>query len=287
MSLLSPQLIAFMAVCDKKTVHAAAESLFLTQTAVTQRVRGLERSLKTTLFTRSRRGMLLTPEGEALLRYCQASRVLEGETLASISGAAIDSEVELSITAATSIMRARVMPSCLAVMQEFPNLLLHFYIDDSNQRAASLRKGEHDFAIITSEQLTAEMRYKSLQAEEYVLVAASHWRGRRLKDILMTERIVDFAVDDQFSFNYLKHYDLYESANPRRYFVNSTEHLAYLVTQGVGYSTLPKQFAQPFLDRGEMMVLNRNRSYLAETLLAWYDRPEPPAYFTAIINGLV
>ena len=50
MSLLSPQLQAFLAVANCKTVHGAAANIHLTQTAVTQRIRSLERLLKTTLF---------------------------------------------------------------------------------------------------------------------------------------------------------------------------------------------------------------------------------------------
>lgn len=42
--------------------------------------------MKTTLFIRTRREMQLTTEGVALLRYCQASRELEGETLAKFKG---------------------------------------------------------------------------------------------------------------------------------------------------------------------------------------------------------
>jgi LysR family transcriptional regulator (chromosome initiation inhibitor) len=53
MSLLGPNLDAFMAVVAHKTVHAAAEGLCITQTAATQRIRNLEQRLKTTLFVRS------------------------------------------------------------------------------------------------------------------------------------------------------------------------------------------------------------------------------------------
>ena len=67
MSLLSPTLEAFWAVVRKGTVQDASHILGITQTGVTQRIRSLEKQLKTTLFTRSRKGMKLTAEGEALL----------------------------------------------------------------------------------------------------------------------------------------------------------------------------------------------------------------------------
>ena len=126
MSLLSPPLHAFMAIAKHKTVHAAAEKIHITQTAVTQRIRTLERQLKTTLFIRTRRGMQLTQEGESLLRYCHAATELEGETLAMIQGAGIQTDIEITICAPSSMMRSRVISSCLPVLQAFPHLLIKF-----------------------------------------------------------------------------------------------------------------------------------------------------------------
>ena len=40
--LLDPQLLAFMAIIRNGSVHSAAEELFLTQTAITHRLRQLE-----------------------------------------------------------------------------------------------------------------------------------------------------------------------------------------------------------------------------------------------------
>jgi DNA-binding transcriptional LysR family regulator len=54
---------AFLATVELGTVHAAAEKMGLTQTAVTQRIKALEADLGLTLFLRSRRGMALTEDG--------------------------------------------------------------------------------------------------------------------------------------------------------------------------------------------------------------------------------
>jgi bifunctional ADP-heptose synthase (sugar kinase/adenylyltransferase) len=77
--------------------------------SVTQRIRSLESSLSTTLFTRSRKGMMLTHEGQALLRYCQASKELEGEALAQITGAGSQATVRICVTGPSSIMRSRML----------------------------------------------------------------------------------------------------------------------------------------------------------------------------------
>ena len=242
MSLLSPQLLAFIAIVKRKTVHAAADDIHLTQTAVTQRIRALEAQLKTTLFIRTRRGMQLTSEGEALYRYCQAAKSLEGEALAAIQSSGIEAEISLSVSAGTSIMQSRIIPSCLSVIKKFPNLLMNFQVDDVECRQQALRSGKSDLVVIREQDLAPEMQSKNLKPEEYVLVCSHKWKGRRLKDIVQQERIIDFDASDQVTFDYLKQYDLFDLAQHGRYFVNRTESLALMVSNGIGYTTLAKEF---------------------------------------------
>src|ERR1700733_12443264 len=131
MRLLDPQLEAFLAVVKNKTVHGAADDIHLTQTGITQRIRTLEKRLSTSLFVRSRRGMVLTKEGEALLRYCQQVEQLEGEALSSIAGTGTEKIVSISITGPTTIMHSRITPPCINVAKKFPRLLLKFDINDN------------------------------------------------------------------------------------------------------------------------------------------------------------
>jgi DNA-binding transcriptional LysR family regulator len=286
MSLLSPQLEAFVAIAKHKTVHAAAHAIQLTQTAVTQRIRGLEAKLSTTLFIRSRRGMLLTPEGTALLRYCHAAQELEGEALAKIQGAAVAAEIQVTITGSTSIMQSRIIPECLTVMKKFPNLLMRFAITDIENRHLALRSGDCDFAIIHPEHVAQEMEFKVLEPEKYILVCSANWKNRKLTEIIQTERIIDFNPSDQMTFNYLKQFDLFDLAQHGRHFVNRTESLTAMVIAGMGYTTLPKQFAQPYVEKEQLYILNSGKIYKHPFVLAWYSRPEPAAYFSALIDAI-
>jgi LysR family transcriptional regulator (chromosome initiation inhibitor) len=286
MNLLSPQLAAFVAVAKCKTVHGAAYEIHLTQTAVTQRIRSLERALRTTLFIRSRRGMLLTQEGEALLHYCQAASVLEGEALAKIQGLGEYNEIELTISAPTSIMQARIMPNCVAVIKQFPQVLMRFQVNDVENRHQALRLGQCDFAVVQKEHLAQEMAYKQLMPEQYVLVCSPKWQDRKLTDIISQERIIDFDPSDQLTLNYLKFYGLFDLAKQSRYFVNRTESLAQLVAQGVGYTTLAKEFARPYVEQGLLYLLNDHKTYELTSLLAWYKRHAAPKYFNAIIDAI-
>ena len=286
MSLLSPQLEAFIAVAKYKSVHRAAESIYLTQTAVTQRIRSLEHSLQTTLFIRTRRGMLLTPEGEGLLRYCHAAKELEGKALAQIQGTGIQAEVKITITAPTSIMRSRVIINCLPIIKKFPHLLIHFDVNDIENRHSGLRSGQNDLAIVQEKDLAQEMSHKKLKPEQYVLVCSSQWKGRKLAEIIKSERIIDFDPTDQITYDYLKQYQLSENVQHGRYFVNRTEDLALLVCEGIGYTTLTKELARSYIEDNKLIVLNNGKTLDISLFLAWYDRLEPPKYFSAIIDAI-
>ena len=141
MSLLDPRLQAFVSIVRNQTVHGAAKELKLTQTGVTQRIRALESQLRVTLFTRSRRGMMLTQEGEALNRYCLGASDLEGFTLNQILGAGKTSAIRVTISGPTSIMTSRIIPSCSHLYKKFPHLYLNFEMNDSETRTIQLRQG--------------------------------------------------------------------------------------------------------------------------------------------------
>lgn len=285
MRLLDPQLEAFLAVVKHKTVHGAAAGLHLTQTGITQRIRTLEKRLSTSLFIRSRRGMLLTKEGEALLRYCQHVEQLEGEALSAIAGTGIEKSVSISITGPSTIMHTRVIPRCIHVARKYPRLLLEFDINDNHTRVNSLRRGDSQLAIIEQDHLTDEMESKILQPELYVLVASPKWKGRRLQDVIQNERIIDFDKHDQATFNYLKHYDLFADANKERHYANRTSSLPIMIAGELGYGVLPLEFAKPYIANKQLIVLNAGKTYPYALVLAWFSRHQQPGYFSDLIKA--
>jgi DNA-binding transcriptional LysR family regulator len=73
--LLLNQITAFIETARRQSVSRAAEALFISQPALTARLKGLEKDLGAQLFVRTPRGMRLTDAGNAFLPY--AARALE------------------------------------------------------------------------------------------------------------------------------------------------------------------------------------------------------------------
>lgn len=71
MALIDDKLETFVAVCDTRSFTKAAETLSLTQPAVSQHIKRLEEELNTTLFLRKKGELLLSDEGEIVLTYAK------------------------------------------------------------------------------------------------------------------------------------------------------------------------------------------------------------------------
>jgi len=284
MSLLDPRLNAFFTIAKIGTVQGSAKELGITQTGVTQRIRSLEQMLSVTLFIRSRSGMKLTSEGEALFRYCQGATDLEGQTLSAIKGQAHQTNVALVVAGPTSIMTSRIVPACGPLYDKFPFLYLSFRLDDNENRVELLKKGIVQFAVLSPEEVTNEMDSKVLKPEKYVLVCSTKWKNRKLSNILEKERIIDFYETDQTTFRYLKKFGLFESAKKTRLFSNTNETITHLFVEGVGYGTLTLETAHPLIESGKLIVLNQQKVLEDSQALAWYPRPEMPEYFSEIVR---
>jgi DNA-binding transcriptional LysR family regulator len=69
--MLLSQVEAFLTVAERRSVSAAAQVLYVTQPALTTRIKNLERELGVELFVRTPRGMRLSAEGRAFRPHAQ------------------------------------------------------------------------------------------------------------------------------------------------------------------------------------------------------------------------
>lgn len=283
MSLLHPNLIAFMAVVERKTVQDAAKKIGLTQTGVTQRIRALEKELQTTLFIRSRTGMKLTIEGESLQRYCQSAVELEGQLVFEST----QKEINLTISGPSSLMRSRVIPNVSLLLKKYPFLRLQFDLMDLQPAIHKLKSGTSQIVLVKGENVALEMDSKSIKAERYILVGPYEWKKRALKDILQKENIIDFDQNDTYTFEFLEKYGLKDQIQSSRHYVNNTDALASMIASGAGFSVLAQELATDLINRKILADLMPGKFLdLSDLYVAWYPRPEMPAYFKDILQVL-
>jgi len=284
MMIAHTQLPTFVAVAELLNLSAAAKKLGITQTGATQRIKSLEQSLGTTLFTRSRSGMRLTEEGRLLLRYCTEVSSLEGQFLSGLKGGGHTREVELCIVGPMSLLAGRVAPRCGDIARRWPNLNLRFVIDSNVNRLNQLKRGTCDLAFVFPHEVGLELDSKRIRPVEYLLVATSQWKNRSLKEILATEKLLAYHHGDTTGIDYLRTFDLLEHFKRSRFCVSENITLIRLLELGLGFGVLPKEIAEPLVEENRLASLNQGRSHKIPFALAWYPRREMPDYFREIVQ---
>lgn len=97
--MFSPRLKTLLMVAEKQNFTQAAQALSLTQPAVSHHIASLEEELGAKLFQRGKNRLLVTPEGEIVLKYARRVRALYEKMQVELSDEARDmTRVRIGIT---------------------------------------------------------------------------------------------------------------------------------------------------------------------------------------------
>ena len=137
----------FLAVVRTGGVRRAANSLNLTQPAVTARIRALEDSLHGALFERTGGGMTLTRMGERLLVHAEAfERLQERIETDVIDPDALERHLRIGVS--ETIAQCWLPDLIARLHRRFPRLEIEFNVDISLDLRDSLLRREIDLAIL-------------------------------------------------------------------------------------------------------------------------------------------
>ena len=137
----------FYHVANTLSFSEASKQLFISQSAVSQSIKVLEKKLNQTLFLRSTKRVQLTPEGEILLKHIEPAMNLiksgENQLLEanSLNGG------QLRIGASDTICRYYLIPFLKQFHRTYPNIHIKVTNQTSIECAKLLENGQVDFCI--------------------------------------------------------------------------------------------------------------------------------------------
>ena len=140
----------FYHVASTLSFSEASKQLFISQSAVSQSIKVLEKKLNQTLFIRSTKKVQLTPEGEILLKHVEPAMNLirQGENQLldsnSLNGG------QLRIGASDTICRYYLIHYLQKFHQEFPDVRIKVTNSTSIGCAELLEKGQVDLIVCNS-----------------------------------------------------------------------------------------------------------------------------------------
>ncbi len=153
----------FYYVAKYKSFTRAASILLSNQPNITRTIKHLEEELGCTLFERSNRGVLLTPEGEKLYAHIRIAfeHIQAGEEELS-SDKSLQSGI-VSIGVSETALRCLLLPILKQFHTLYPGIRIRISNHSTPQALTALKNGLVDLAVVTSPmELPSSLEKKSL-----------------------------------------------------------------------------------------------------------------------------
>ncbi len=138
----------FYYVATTLSFSEASKHLFISQSAVSQSIKVLEKKLAQTLFVRSTKKVQLTPEGELLFRHIEPAMNLIKQGENQLLEANTLNGGQLRIGASDTIFRYYLVPYLSRFHKEYPHVHIKVTNQTSIQCAGLLEQGQVDFVVI-------------------------------------------------------------------------------------------------------------------------------------------
>jgi LysR family transcriptional regulator (chromosome initiation inhibitor) len=255
-----PLLEALAAVVREGTFEAAARSLNITQSAVSQRIRLLEERTGAILIARGR-PCVATEYGQQLYRHVEQVQLLEHGVRKNLSS------IENPSSGAPAVVRIAVNSDSLATW--FPEVIkragselnLHFDViqDDQEHTAERLRSGEALAAVTAEAEPLHGCRRVPLGALEYSAIATPNFVAANFRDGITLETVskathLAFDRKDLLQQQWLLT-AFGQSAPLVGHMVPSVSGYRACCLNGAGWGLNPRFAVEPYLEDGSLIEL--------------------------------
>ena len=176
----------FLTVCRTGSLTRAAAELHVTQPAVSQHIRQLERHYGCRLFTKTGRGVAPTAAGELLRRELGAMEGDEGRLRAEIEALEGEKDARPPLRlGCTRTVGDFVAPRILADhLRRHPGERLRMRVGNTAELVGLLDGGEIDLALVEGSFDRASFESETFSREPFVAVAAAGARPASVTDLL-------------------------------------------------------------------------------------------------------
>jgi LysR family transcriptional regulator (chromosome initiation inhibitor) len=251
-SLDAQQLAAFAAVVELGAFDAAAARLHVTPSAISQRVKALEKRVGQVLVVREK-PCRATAAGIPLLRMAAQTAMLEAEALAETGGGGPEEQTRVAVAVNADSMGTWFT----SVLGRLPGVLFDIRIEDQDHSARLLREGAVMGAVTTERTPVSGCRVQSLGVMRYVPVASGAYAQRYLSNGFTADAAgrapsLAWNREDALQDRLLRKVFRRVLARPVHY-VPTAEGFAAAVRAGLGWGMFPQQLVSDELAAGSLI----------------------------------
>ena len=242
------------AVVTMGSLEAAASSLHITPSAVSQRLKTLETRVGRVLLVRSRPARA-TAAGQVLLRLARQVAALEHDALVAL-GVSAPGPVEVPLAVNADSLATWFLPALAPLAAD---VAFDLHRDDQDYTAGLLESGAVTAAVTSQARPVAGCSVRPLGAMRYLATAAPAFVATWFADgvtpaALEWAPVVDFDRRDDLQTRYLMAVGS-DAALPPRHHVPASHDFATAVLLGMGWALLPEQQASAAIADGRLVAL--------------------------------
>lgn len=224
-------------LAEEMNMRKAAERLFVSQPALSQRLQSIEKSWGTKIFLRSKRGLTITPPGEKILSYVREV-VLKEETVRE-ELEALDSEVHGTLKlAVASIIGQYWLPKVLKqYVKAYPHVKISLITGWSSEILRHLYEEQGHIGIIRGTPDWKGGKLHLLSDELYLVDTEIN----DMNEIKHTQKpYIQFRSDSTYYQEIQDWWHREFKMTPKRTIVvDQIETCKQMVMNGIGYAILP------------------------------------------------
>ncbi len=190
--MLDFRIVSFLEVCEYMNFTKAAESLNITQPAISTHIKYLEEYYNCKLFYRNKRNLCLTDQGK-ILKTALTSMSNDEDRLMSLVSSKNTKKEKISLGFTRSIGEYIILDKLIALIKEKASCNFHIFYENTDEILKDLDGGKIDFAIIEGFVTAKDYFIKTYKTDRVVCIAHKDHKFkkpvRKLTDLL-DERVI-------------------------------------------------------------------------------------------------
>ncbi len=227
-----------VALAEEKNMRKAAERLFVSQPALSQRLQTIEKDWGTKIFIRSHKGLTLTPAGELIVQL--AKEVLEKEELVREQVENMQNNVYGTLKiACASIVGQNWLPKVLKkYVEKFPQAKISLITGWSSEILKAVYEDQVHVGIIRGEPDWKGVKIHLFKDHLYLVDREI----QSIEEVFLTDRpFIQFKSDSNYYQEIQDWWHTRFQRSPRRVIVvDQIETCKQMALNGIGYAILPE-----------------------------------------------
>ena len=272
----------FYYVAKYENLTKAATALKTSQPAVTRTIHKLEGELGCRLFTRSKTGMKLTPEGRTFYGYVAAgcAQFFKGEN--DLSNLISLENGTIYISATETALHCYLFQAMEEFNSLYPNVRFKILNNSTTESVNAVKEGKVDLAFVSANlQVAKPLRMKILRKYRDILIAGMRFEELKAgKEELSLKELVSYpwisltaeTITRRFLNEYFEKNSLTFTPDME---LATTDMILPAVRHNLGLGFIPAEFADAELKSGQVFEIKVKEKLPERNIILIYDMEYP------------